>query len=152
MNTAPFQVGMVAQTLIRNDARQHFAEHCEIIHKGWVMLLDKTTLPDNTTCTDSRVADAIRALGNIIKCPENNIHLRIAYVQLARMMTCLREKIRDGRRHGLLVSKRSQRDATVAINLYLGATGRTDREEVRELIRMSNRWAPTLANHFHRCG
>ncbi|KAI0000077.1 hypothetical protein F4779DRAFT_631219 [Xylariaceae sp. FL0662B] len=70
---------MVAQTLFRNDARQHFAEHCESIHKGWALLLDKTTLPDNTTCTDSRVADAIRALDNNIKCPENNIHLRIAY-------------------------------------------------------------------------
>ncbi|KAK0637174.1 hypothetical protein B0T17DRAFT_101614 [Bombardia bombarda] len=141
MNTAPFQVDVVAQALIRNDAMQHFAENCESIHKGWALLLDKTTLPDNTTCTDSRVVDAIRALDNIIKCPGNNIHLRIAYVQLARMMTCLKEKIRDDRRHGLIVSKRSQRDATVAINLYLGATGRTDREEVRELTRLSNRWA-----------
>lgn len=34
MNTALFQVDIVAQALIRNDARQHFAEKYEIIHKG----------------------------------------------------------------------------------------------------------------------
>jgi hypothetical protein len=147
MNIAPFQVGMVAQALIRNDARQYFAEQCEIIHKGWAFLLDKTTLPDNTTCTDSRMADTIRALDNIIKNPENNIDLRIAYVQLARMVTGLKEKIRDGRRHRLIVGKRSQQDATIAINLYLSATGRTDREEVRELTRLSNRWA-TLSGKY----
>ena len=80
MNTAPFQVNMVAQALIRNDAKKHFAEQCEIIYKSWALLLDKTTLLDNITYTDSRVVDAIRALDNIIKCPENNIHLRIAYI------------------------------------------------------------------------
>jgi len=141
MNTAPFQVERIAQALIRNDAKHHFVENCEIIHKGWAMLLDKTTLPDNTTCTDSRVADAIRTLDDFIKCPASNVDLRIAYVQLARMMTSLKEKVRMDRQQGLVVGKRSQRDATIAINLYLSATGRTDREEVRELTRLSNRWA-----------
>lgn len=56
-------------------------------------------------------------------------------------MTYLKGKIRNGRQHGLLTSKRNQRDATIAINLYLNATKRTGREEVRELMRMSNRWA-----------
>ena len=107
MNTAHFQVGMVAQALIRSDAGQHFAENCEGIHNGWALLQDKTTLPDNATCTDSRVAEMIRVLDNSIKCPENNIYLRITYVQLGRIMTRLKEKIRVGRRHGLIVSKRS---------------------------------------------
>jgi len=51
------------------------------------------------------------------------------------------------RRHGLIAGKRSQRDATVAIDLYLSATGRTNREEVRELTRLSNRWA-TLSGRY----
>jgi len=147
MNTASLQVGTVANALTRNDATQYFAGSCENIHKGWASLLGQTTLPDNTSCTDSRVADAIRTLDNMIRCPENKIALRITYVQLRRMMNSLKQKVKDDRRQGLIVGKRSQRDATVAITLYLNATGRTNREEARELTRLSNRWS-ALAGRY----
>jgi len=57
------------------------------------------------------------------------------------MMNRLKQKVKDDRRDRLVVGKRSQRNATLAINIYLNATGRTNREDVRELTRLSNRWA-----------
>ncbi len=44
-------------------------------------------------------------------------------MQLERMLATLKKKIKDDRRHGRIFSKRSQRDATVAIDIYLSATG-----------------------------
>lgn len=141
MQAPSFQIDLVARALIAGDAVQRFAEKCEAIHKDMVLLLDKTTLPDNATSTDSRVAGAIRALDNMFKSPENNVVLRLDYVQLARMLGVLKDKIKHDRAQGRVVGKRSRCDATVAIDLYLSATGRTDREEIRELTRLGNRWA-----------
>jgi hypothetical protein len=131
----------ICRRLIRPNAEQLFAEHCEEIHRTWAELLRKTSLPDNATSTDSRVLSAIRALDNTIKRPESQGVARLAYVQLTRVLADLRKKIQDDRRQGLIPGRRSQRDATVAINIYLDATGRARREDVYKLISCGNRWA-----------
>ncbi len=85
--------------------------------------------------------DAIGALGNIIKCPGNQHLSRLAYIQPARMLAALKEKIKYDHGRGLILGKRSQRDATVAINLYLSAAGRASKEEIYKLTRPGKRWA-----------
>ena len=128
------------EALIQPNATQLFAENCEGIHRTYKELLEETTLPGNTTCTDSRVLDTIRALDNKIKFPENQAVAGLAYVQLTQMLTGLRKKVQHDRRHGLIIGKRSQRDATIAIDIYLRATGRVNRGEVHGLTSLGNRW------------
>ncbi|KAK4151488.1 hypothetical protein C8A00DRAFT_17097 [Chaetomidium leptoderma] len=130
----------ILQALINPNAQQLFADHCETLHRVWKELLEKTTLPDNTTSTDSQVLERIRELDKRIKCPEDQAVSRLAYIQLTRMLAALRKKIQDDRRHGRLVGERSQRDATVAIDIYLRATGRANRGEVSKFTSLGNRW------------
>jgi len=59
----------------------------------------------------------------------------------------IREKVEYGHRHGLIVGKHSQRDATVAINIYLRAAGRANRWEVHKPTSLGNRWA-ALAGRY----
>ncbi|KAI1419235.1 hypothetical protein F5Y12DRAFT_789231 [Xylaria sp. FL1777] len=108
MGSGPFQVDRLARILIKDEATQFSGENY------------------HTACTDSRVIDAARALDDITKCPQTALESRIAY------------KVKDGQLQGLFVCKGGQRDATIAINIYLSATGRTDRDEVRELTRLGN--------------
>ena len=82
----------------------------------------------------------IRELDNRIRYPEGRVALRLAYIQLARMLAALRMKIQDDCRHGLLVGERSQRDATIAIDIYLRATGKANRGEVSKPISLGKRW------------
>src|SRR5207245_478156 len=107
------------QALITPNAKQLFAEHCEAIRQVWKELLEKTTLPDNVTSMDSRVLGRIRELDHRIKSRENRDASRLAYIQLTRVLAGLRRKIHQDRRNGLLAGKRSQRDATIAIDIYL---------------------------------
>ena len=131
----------IVPALIRVDAKKHFAEHCEKILEAWAWLLGQSALPDNVLCTDNRVLDKIRALDNLIRHTEDQIMSRLAYVQLTRMLAALRQKISDNRKHGLIVGKRSRRDATEAVDIYLKATGRANRGDVCKLTCQANRWA-----------
>ena len=144
--TAPMSTAIVP-VLIRGDAKKHFAEHCEDIQKAWAWLIDLSTLPENVPCTDSRVLDKIRALDNLIRHPENQIMSRLAHVQLTRMLAALRQKISDGRKQGLIIGKRSRRDATEAVDIYLNATGRANRGDVSKLTCQANRWAATAGRY-----
>lgn len=109
MLAVSFHIDKVAQVHIMANAMQHFSEKCEIIHRDMVWLLDKTSVPDDAASTNGRVADAIRALDNILKFPDNNVHLRLAYVQLTRMLAALKERIKHDRGQGRLAGKSSQR-------------------------------------------
>jgi hypothetical protein len=137
----------ILQALIKPNAQQLFADDCETLHRVWKELLEKTTLPDNTTSTDDRVLERIRELDNRIRYSEDRVVSRLAYIQLTRMLAALRKKIQDDRRHGLLVGERSQRDATVAIDIYLRATGKANRGEVSKFTSLGNRWT-ALAGRY----
>lgn len=130
----------ILKALIDPNAKQLFAEHCETIHKVWKELLEKTSLPDNTASTDSQVLERFRELDSRIRSTENRDISRLAYIQLTRMLAALGKKIQDDRRHGLIVGERSRRDATLAIDIYLRATGRTSRGEVYKPTSLGNRW------------
>ena len=132
---------------MKPNAPQLFADDCETLHRVWKELLEKTTLPDNTTSTDDRVLERIRELDNRIRYSEDRVVSRLAYIQLTRMLAALRKKIQDDRRHGLLVGKRSQRDVTIAIDIYLRATGKANRAEVSKFTSLGNRWT-ALAGRY----
>jgi hypothetical protein len=133
--------------LIKPNAQQLFADDCEALHRVWKELLEKTSLPDNTTSTDSQVLEMIRELDKRIRYPEDRVISRLAYIQLTRMLAALRKKIQDERRHGLLVGERSQRDATIAIGIYLRATRTANRGEVSKFTTLGKRWT-ALAGRY----
>ncbi|RYP47357.1 hypothetical protein DL768_006568 [Monosporascus sp. mg162] len=131
----------IVPALIRADAKAHFAEHCEGIQNVWARLLDQSSLPYNASSTDDRVLDKIRTLDDVIRRPTDPIISRLAYVQLTWMLAALKKKISDDRKQGLIIGKRSRRDATEAVDIYLNAIGRGKREDICKLTRRGNRWA-----------
>ncbi|KAH8747770.1 hypothetical protein F5883DRAFT_698090, partial [Diaporthe sp. PMI_573] len=130
-------ISTLAQALIRSDCRQYFADNCEAIYRTWILLLRKTSLPYNVTYTDSRVGDAVRALGDIIIKPENLYQSRLAYFQLTRVIAAVNELIENGRRDGMVNGKSGQGNATIIINMFLN--------DASAAKRFANRWATLLS-------
>ena len=128
------------RVLVRHDAKEFFAEHCEEIFKAWLSVLSTATLPENITHADSRVADVIVSLNNIITTSETPYYPRLAYIQLIRVLATLKERIKSDRDSGLIIGKSGHRDATLAIDTCL-AKGMVDRKVIHELRRVGNRWA-----------
>lgn len=133
----PSGISTLAQALIRSDCRQYFADNCEAIYRTWILLLRKTSLPYNVTYTDSRVGDAVRALGDIIIKPESFYQSRLAYFQLTRVIAAVNELIENGRRDGMVNGKSGQGNATIIINMFLN--------DASAAKRFANRWATLLS-------
>lgn len=84
----------LVQSLIRHDAETFFAQHCEKLFDQWVLLLQMTTLPANTTCTDNRVLEVFGALNTTIA--NGGVFSRLAYVRLTQTLATLSgEQYRD---------------------------------------------------------
>lgn len=65
---------------------------------------------------------------------------RLAYIQLARVLSALKQKVKEDRRRGTIVRKRSHRDASIVIDICSKATGNT-REAIHSRARIANRCA-----------
>ena len=130
---SPSGISTLAQALLLCDCKQWFAENCEKIYGTWTLLLTKTTLPYNATCTDNRVGNVVSTLGGIFAKPENQYQSRLAYVQLTRIVAALNQVVKMGRRDGLVEGKSGQRNATVIAKVFLG--------NVSEPKRFATRWA-----------
>ncbi|KAI3326630.1 hypothetical protein HD806DRAFT_487743 [Xylariaceae sp. AK1471] len=130
---SPSGISTLAQALIRKDCKQWFAENCEKIYELWTLLLKKTSLPHDATCTDGCVGHVVSTLGGIITKPESLYQSRLAYVQLTRIVAALNKVVKMGRRDGLVEGKSGQRNATVITNMFLS--------DASEPKRFANRWA-----------
>ncbi|KAM7210727.1 hypothetical protein V8F06_013889 [Rhypophila decipiens] len=123
----------VIDLLSTPNTEQIFAQHCEAIHGTWKKLLASTTLPPGAT--------AIKSLDDSIQNPESQNTLRLSYIRLNYILAGLRKKIQNDRKNGLIIGKASQRDATIAMDIYLKATGRTSRGKVYKIVSTANRWS-----------
>lgn len=87
----------LAQALIRQDAKQFFMDNCGEIYEKWISMLRKTTLPADAASSDKRVSDAIATLDNVIRNSDNPYISNMAYIQLARVFSALKEKVKEDR-------------------------------------------------------
>jgi len=134
------EVGMLTQRLVRHDASAFFAEHFEEIYHFWVSLLQMTALP-GTTRTDSRIVNTFEALDNVIV-NDTPLSSRLAYVQLSRFYTTVKQRISSARRKDRTSLYGLRRDATIAGDTHPSVSGHTlDREWLRKRLRRAKRWA-----------
>ena len=134
---APGQTQLV-NALLRDDAKQFFVIHCEEIFENWISLLRQTTLPDDASCSDESVTNALVALHRRVTQAETPPKRFLASVQLARTLDILKRRIRTQRRNGTTVGRPGHGDATAIIDIYMKATG-APKEQVHDLIRVANR-------------
>ena len=102
-------------------------------------MLRQTQLPDDSLSSGSQVKDSIRALDRLLSSPDNVLR-RMARVQFTRVLSALRDKIRSERRRGFLANKPGERDITVAINIFIVASG-AQRAKFQEYCRHAARCA-----------
>lgn len=140
LNTMATSQSKLAETLVRHDAKQFFLDNCDEIYEKWTSLLRSTTLPADATSSDQRVAEAITTLDGVIRNPSSPYTTRLAYIQLARVLSTLKQKVKEDRRRGTIIGKRSHRDASIVIDIFSEVTGST-RDDVHSLFRIANRCA-----------
>lgn len=106
------------------------------------LVLRQTILPGGTTCLDARVKDSISALVRIAEL-EDIIIRRLALAQFSRVLLALKDKFRLERRRGsLALAKRPcERDDTIAINIFIEASGETTRAKFQQACRKAARYA-----------
>ena len=143
----------LAQALIRHDAKEHFVKHCNEIHEKWTSLLRMTTIPADATSFDKRVSHSLAALHEAIGDPSTS---RLAYLQLARVLRVLKEKVKEDRRRGAPFG--TQKDASKVIDIHSEATKKT-KAAVQTTARIAHRCAAlgrdsllllTLSDHDER--
>ncbi len=137
-------ISQLAQRLVQQNAKALFVDNCDAIFSDWVSLLHKSTLPSNIICDDSRVAAAFDAIHSII---DNDANPRplilLAYVRLSQIMAALQKIVSVNRRNGRISGRAGQRNASVAVDIYLGARRlpASSRNFVHKRVRFAHRWA-----------
>ncbi|KFG87253.1 hypothetical protein MANI_027773 [Metarhizium anisopliae] len=131
----PASQSTVTQSLIRHDAKQFLLDNCGEIYQEWTSLLAKTTLPAEATSSDQRILDMLLTLDVAFNTASQRI-IRLASIQLTRVLKGLKEKVKEDRRRGLIDGQRSKRDASIVIDIYCRATGKP-----RALVLSNTRFA-----------
>lgn len=131
----------LVQMLMRHDAKQFFANNCEEIYGQWMNLLRNTTFPIGCSCLDKPVMDAIMAVHSAVTQSDNHLAKLLAYIRLSHMLICLKNIIKQDRRKGVFLREQRRKNATIAIELYMQATGINSKEQVHKLVRNVNRCA-----------
>ncbi|KAM7190667.1 hypothetical protein V8F33_009331, partial [Rhypophila sp. PSN 637] len=111
----------LARQLLGENPFKTFAENCDKTLGEWISLLTKTTLPSNITSSDPRIITAFQAVDNAICNQGSDLLRRLAYIQLNRLFVSLEAIIRSDRENWRVPRKPCQRDATVAIDIYMTA-------------------------------
>lgn len=102
------------------DVKSQFVDNLEPIYDLWVSLLHKTTLPSDMASNDSRIVHVLQDLHKDSKSTELTTS-RLASVQLIRLMSSLKARIKSDRRSGRVIS--GKRADSIAIDMFVGALG-----------------------------
>lgn len=155
------EISRLAQEMIIKDSVPFFKNNCLEFLQLWISLLQKTFLPRDITCTDTRVAEALNFIDGLIT-SEHSGHRRLGYVRLAGLSVFLDTVIRKDRRSGRLDTKVGNGNASIAIDTYqrtlsdlatsragaekLRPVGklRTPRDQAKRNRRIAKRWAVVL--------
>lgn len=134
----PASQSTVTQALTRRDAKQFFLDNCGEIYREWTSLIGRTALPEEATSSDQRILDVLLTLDTACRNPSRPHTVRLASIQLARVLSRLKNKVKEERRRGVIDGKRCKRDASIVIDIYCKATGKP-RAAVLSLAHLANR-------------
>lgn len=138
---------LLAQNMLRSDARIEFSTHLFEIYRFWLQLVHNTTLPRNISCTDAGVLAAFQAINRIIASDRHRL-ARLAYVRLVSLVASLKSTVSMNHKHGRIHRSVGYRNASVVLDIYVMAqatsTDRT-RQGLSRRIRAAKRW-------FHLAG
>lgn len=140
---AQWEPRVVAQQLVRAEAKVTFAQNIFEIYKFWLQLVHSTTLSHNMTSMDAGVVAAFQAIDNVI---ESNAYrlARLAYARLPVVMSSLHAIISVDRKQGRIHTAAGYRNASVALDIYLSAQRSgvgVMRKKLAKRVRLANRWA-----------
>jgi hypothetical protein len=145
-NLAPADIPMVADLLINPDAISYFLCHCRLIYEKLMPFsAQQSQGSDNNIKTSVVVAlDMVRELLKSNRLCR--LRLRFACVLLTWSIDAFKAVAATDRAERKVSRSVGQRDATVAINLYLEAKQRVsgeklERSEVLRYCRIGRRWA-----------
>ncbi|KAH7012540.1 uncharacterized protein B0I36DRAFT_355936 [Microdochium trichocladiopsis] len=129
--------------IVREDYREHIANHCGTVLSEWVQLVGKTTLPPNVSSSDPCILAAFQALHAPIFTPDSKALTRMAYVRLIDLFSKVELIVKSDRRKGKSRSKKrrgnTRHNRSIAIDLCTCAF-QTTRPKVLEIRRQARRW------------
>jgi hypothetical protein len=141
------QVTELSSKLVRAEATDFFDKNHEALFVSWISLLRNTSFTGDMTCSDPNVASALRTIDRIITGQEGMQMLltRVAYIRLIHLFERLEKMAALDRRNGLIHREFGYRNASIAVDIYLGAQeGRGkatyQRRELLERKRIGQRW------------
>ncbi|KAI9769849.1 MAG: hypothetical protein M1840_003843 [Geoglossum simile] len=142
----PANVLVVARLLINKDSISYFLDNCHLIYEGWMPFSAQQPLVCNNSIETSIIAalDTVQDLlkGNRIRC----LLLRFAYIHLAWVIDTYKATAATDRVQGKVSRQVGQRDASVAIDMYLQAKRKISGEELKRskllgYYRTGRRWS-----------
>jgi len=140
------KIPIVADLLISKDAISYFLENCHLIYEGWLPFSAQQPL----VCNNSIEASVIAALDTVQDSVKGNricrLLLRFAYIHLAWVIDAYKAVAATDRVQGKVSRSVGQRDASVAIDMYLKAKRKVSGKELKRsrllgYCRTGRRWA-----------
>lgn len=122
---------------------QHFFQVLVPTLRAWTSLLHITTPPINISVTQLNISHAVNILNAIIAGKETSLPARFGYVQLSRFFDILEDRIKRDRSNGIISSKSGRRNASLAIDIFIGAQcvqAPASRTQIWSLRRIGVRW------------
>lgn len=139
-------INSVCNKLLGIDTVSLFAVNCESILTDWITLLQATTLPCDIPSADPRIISAFKKVDEVIEGQRGTYLMRrLAFVQLVRVFKSVEASIASDRKEGRSRRKPRYRDASVAIDIYMGAQDgyqgkRATRQDLLERKRAGKSW------------
>lgn len=137
----------IATELACQNARALCSQHLDELYYFWVTLCQsKITIAKLEPDWHEHAVDIFRNIDNYIFEKEEVPELqRIGYIGLAILMEEVKRAIAISRRRGGIESRRGQRNASLALDLYLAAQGpspnlRRARNQLSRRVAASRRW------------
>ena len=141
----PQQLLPLPDLLLRRDAAEYLAGACGRMVVKWISLETATALPEGTTSSDPRIIFAFKALDRLFDSESDIYIVRMAYIQLGRLLRRLETMIKSERQAGILHRERRYPDSSISIDMYMSAKepvkhmGRV-RQNLIERRAISMRW------------
>ena len=141
----PPQILVVTSLLIRKDSISYFLDNCHLLYKGWMLFAAQRPVVKNDV--EASVIDAFDTVQGLVK--GNRIRrllLRLAFIHLARVIDTYKAVAAADRVQGKASRNVGQRDASVAIDIYLREKRKVSSEEIKRsrlsgYCRSGRRWA-----------
>ncbi|KAG5803331.1 hypothetical protein H9Q74_012316 [Fusarium xylarioides] len=139
-------VTLLCDVLQGRDPLNTFYTNYYAVVTDWNKLLAETKVPSNASSASPEIIRAFKITDGVI-CGERTSHLlrRLAYVHLMQLFNVLESIIRLERETGQVLRGRYYRDASVALDIYMGAQEDTSnayflRRKLKERKRAGRSW------------